>query len=67
MSKTYRIREEFAEIVENKRIDMIVETRENIAEADVINATLWKYLNSINSKDVLLYKEQSEDKRRKRK
>ena len=35
---------------------MIVETREDIAEADLVNATLWKYLDQITTKDVMKYR-----------
>ncbi len=58
VTKPYRVRDEFAESIKERRINMIVETREDIAEADLVNATLWKYLGQITTKDVLKYREE---------
>ena len=38
---------------------MIIETREDIAEADLVNAVLWKYLDKLTTKDVLEYKDEN--------
>ncbi|WP_083272686.1 hypothetical protein [Pseudomonas sp. ENNP23] len=57
MSKVYRVKEEFVQILEDKRINMIIETREGIAEADIVNAVLWRYLEKITTHDVMEYKE----------
>lgn len=53
VSKVYRIKEEFVEVLEDRRINMIIETREDVAEADLVNAVLWRYLDKITTKDVL--------------
>jgi hypothetical protein len=58
VSKVYRVKEEFVEQLEERRINMIIETREDIAEADLVNAALWRYLDKITTKDVLEYREE---------
>lgn len=58
LTKPYRVRDEFVEVIKERRINMIVETREDIAEADLVNAALWKYLNDLTTKDVLKYREE---------
>lgn len=58
VTKPYRVRDEFADSIKERRINMIVETREDIAEADLVNATLWKYLDQITTKDVMRYREE---------
>lgn len=58
VSKVYRVKEEFVEVLEERRINMIIETREDIAEADLVNAALWRYLSKVTTKDVLEYKEE---------
>ena len=58
VSKVYRVKEEFVEQLEERRINMIIETREDIAEADLVNAALRRYLDKITTKDVLEYREE---------
>lgn len=58
LSKAYRIRGEFVEDVRKKSIDFIVETKERIEEADVINALIYKHLKEITAKDVTKYIEE---------
>lgn len=58
VTKPYRVRDEFVEVIKERRINMIVETREDIAEADLVNATLWKHLDQVTTKDVLKYREE---------
>ncbi|MDC5516943.1 hypothetical protein NRA64_09065 [Acinetobacter baumannii] len=55
LSKTYRVRGEFVESIRDKSLDMIIETKERIEEADVINALIYKYLDELNAKDVTKY------------
>ena len=55
LSKTYRVRGEFVEDIKKKSIDFIVETKERIEEADVINALIYKHLKEITAKDVTKY------------
>lgn len=57
VTKPYRVRDEFVDIIKERRINMIVETREDVAEADLVNAVLWKYLGELTTKDVLKYRE----------
>lgn len=57
VTKPYRVRDEFVEIIKERRINMIVETREDVAEADLVNAVLWKHLETLTTKDVLKYRE----------
>ncbi|EPL4105857.1 hypothetical protein ACVS38_006736 [Pseudomonas aeruginosa] len=37
---------------------MIIETKEDVRESDLINATLWRYLDSITTKDVIEFREE---------
>jgi len=55
LSKTYRVRGEFVESIKEKSLDFIIETKERIEEADIINALIYKHLKDITSKDVTKY------------
>lgn len=57
MSKPYRVRTEFSDKIAEMRINMIVETRQDVAEADLVNALLWKHLDRLKTEDVLAYRE----------
>lgn len=58
LSKAYRVRGEFVESIKDKSIDFIIETKERIEEADIINALIYKHLDSITVKDVTKYIEE---------
>ena len=58
LSKTYRVRGEFVESIKEKLLDFIIETKERIEEADIINALLYKHLHEIKAKDVMKYIEE---------
>jgi len=58
LSKTYRVRGEFVETIKDKSLDFIIETKERIEEADIINALLYKHLKEITAKDVTKYIEE---------
>lgn len=58
LSKTYRVRGEFVESIKEKSLDFIIETKERIEEADIINTLIYKHLNSITAKDVTKYIEE---------
>lgn len=58
VTKPYRVRDEFVDVIKERRINMIVETREDVAEADLVNAVLWKHLKDLTTKDVLQYREE---------
>ncbi|EQB0423101.1 hypothetical protein ACYAFH_006022 [Pseudomonas aeruginosa] len=58
MSKPYRVRDKFVEEVKERRVKMIIETKDDVRESDLVNATLWKYLSKITTKDVLEFKEE---------
>lgn len=58
LSKTYRVRGEFVETIKDKSLDFIIETKERIEEADIINALLYKHLKEMNAKDVTKYIEE---------
>ena len=58
VTKPYRVRDEFVDVIKERRINMIVETREDIGEADLVNAVLWKHLTELTTKDVLKYREE---------
>ena len=46
LSKTYRVRGEFVESIKEKSLDFIIETKERIEEADIINALIYKHLKT---------------------
>jgi len=56
MSKTFRIKDGFDEQLERMRIEMIVQTRQNLTEADLLHATLWKHLDKMTAQDVLQFR-----------
>lgn len=58
VTKPYRVRDEFVEVIKERRINMIVETREDVSEADLVNAVLWKHLSELTTKDVMKYREE---------
>lgn len=58
LSKTYRVRGEFVETIKEKSLDFIIETKERIEEADIINALLYKHLKEMTAKDVTKYIEE---------
>ena len=58
LSKTYRVRGEFVEAIKNKSLDFIIETKEKVEEADIINALLYKHLSELKAKDVTKYIEE---------
>lgn len=58
MSKTYRIRPEAVEEIKDRRIKLILETKDDIKESDLIGALIWKYLSEITSKDIEKYREE---------
>ncbi|HBO2853735.1 TPA: hypothetical protein N0H62_006450 [Pseudomonas aeruginosa] len=58
MSKAYRVRDKFVDEVKDRRMKMIIETKDDVRESDLINATLWKYLDKITTKDVLEFREE---------
>ena len=55
LSKTYRVRGEFVESIKEKSLDFIIETKERIEEADIINALIYKHLKDITAKNVTKY------------
>lgn len=63
MSKTYRIKSKYVSLIQKAHIDFIVETRLPIDEADIVNAIIDKYIKEISAKDVIAWKEKSEDEK----
>ncbi|TEH41633.1 hypothetical protein IPC1322_33265 [Pseudomonas aeruginosa] len=51
-------RDKFVEEVKERRVKMIIETKDDVRESDLVNATLWKYLSKITTKDVLEFREE---------
>lgn len=47
LSKTYRVHGEFVESIKEKSLDFIIETKERIEKADIINALIYKHLKDI--------------------
>ena len=58
LSKTYRIRGEFTDKIKDLSLDFIIETKERIEEADIVNALLYKHLSELKAKDVTKYIEE---------
>ncbi|OTG57080.1 hypothetical protein B9T29_15510 [Acinetobacter sp. ANC 3903] len=58
LSKTYRVRGEFTDKIKSLSLDFIIETKERIEEADIVNALLYKHLNELKAKDVTKYIEE---------
>ena len=58
LSKAYRVRGEFVELIKDKSIDLIIETKERIEEANKVNALIYKHLKEITTKDVTKYIEE---------
>ena len=58
MAKTYRLRDHAEEELKEKRIRMIVETKDDIRESDLLGALIWKHLKDISAKDVARYREE---------
>ena len=55
LSKTYRVRGEFVESIKEKSLDFIIETKERIEKADIINALIYKHLKDTTAKYVTKY------------
>lgn len=58
MAKTYRLRDDATEALKDKRIKMILETKDDIRESDVLGAVIWRYLDQLTTKDVQKYREE---------
>ena len=58
LSKTYRIRGEFTDKIKDLSLDFIIETKERIEEADIVNALRYKHLSELKAKDVTKYIEE---------
>lgn len=58
LSKTYRVRGEFTDKIKDLSLDFIIETKERIEEADIVNALLYKHLTDLKAKDVTKYIEE---------
>ena len=58
MSKTYRVRPEAVEEIKDKRIKLILETKDEIKESDLLGVLIWKYLDTVTAKDVERYREE---------
>lgn len=58
MSKSYRLRDEEAEELKELRLKMIVETKTDIKESDILHTILRKHLKEVTTKEVLKYREE---------
>lgn len=58
MAKTYRLRDDAVEALKDKRIKMIVETKDDIRESDLLGTLIWMHLESLSTKDVQRYREE---------
>lgn len=58
MAQTQRLRDEEAEMVEQKTLDIMIEKKVRIRESDVVHALIRKYLKDLTSNDVMKYREE---------
>lgn len=61
--KAYRIKGDFAEKAEEKRIDYITKNRKDITEAEIINAYIFKGMKEIKDSEIETYLELSRNKK----
>lgn len=58
MAQTQRLRDEEAEMIEQKTLDIMIEKKVRIRESDVMHALIRKYLKDLTSNDVMKYREE---------
>lgn len=58
MANTQRLRDEEAEMLEKKTIDIMIEKKVRIRESDVLHALIRKHLRDLTSNDVMKYREE---------
>lgn len=56
MSKSYRIREEESETLKEMRLKLIIETKLDIKESDILHVLIRNHLKNINSKEIIKYR-----------
>lgn len=57
MSKTYRINGDTQELIHEKRINLIIKTKEDIKESDILHALINKHIHNITIEDIENFKE----------
>lgn len=62
MSKTYRVKTEYVNLIQKAQINFIIETRLPISEADVINTIIDKYAKLLKAEDVLKWQKEYTEK-----
>lgn len=58
MAQTHRLRDEEAEMIGQKTLDIMIEKKVRIKESDVVHALIRKYLKDLTSNDVMKYREE---------
>lgn len=58
MSKSYRLRDEEAEEIKEIRLRMIVESKTDIKESDILHVLIRKHIKNVSIKEVLKYREE---------
>lgn len=61
MAKTYRVKHSLVKKLKNKQIEYIVERKEAIDEAEIVNALIFKGLETITLADIAKYLELREN------
>ncbi len=56
MANSQRLRDEEAEMLEQKTLDIMIEKKIRIKESDVIHALIRKHLKDVTANDVLEYR-----------
>lgn len=57
MSKTYRINGYTQELIHEKRINLIIKTKEDIKESDILHTLINKHIHNITIEDIENFKE----------
>lgn len=56
MAQSQRLRDDEAEMLEKKTLDVMIEKKLRIKESDVIHALIRKYLKDLSANDILEYR-----------
>lgn len=60
VGKVYKIKEDAREMLREKTVEIIIEKKETIREAEVLHALIYKFLDKLTANDVIKYKEETD-------
>ena len=61
--KAYRVKGDFAEKAEKKRMEYITKNKKDITEAEIINACIFKGMTELKDSEIEMYLELSRNKK----